>query len=413
MNRRVLLRAGALSAALALSVTACSDSEPEAETETDDDAGSEQDETSDESEDVPEGETIQVGVLTSTSGLLSSYGEQFTEGFEAGMDYATDGTGMAGGHTIEVSFHDDATDPATATAVATDLIGQGYSIITGTVSSGVAVQVAPLAEQNQTLYISGPAATDEVTGINGYTFRSGRQTWQDVRAAQSFLGDVEGSEVLVFAQDYAFGQSNVAAVEAVLGEAGGATVESLLVPLETTDFTPFVRQIVDAEPDMVFVAWAGETTANMWQTLAQQGVFDETQVVTGLADRAGFPLFGDAAEHINFLSHYFAEASENDAATALADAVGTPDIFHVDGFAAAQMVVRAVEEAGSDVDGMVAALEGWTFTSPKGESTVRPEDHALLQPMFHASLATNGEDYQPELVAELAPDQVAPPVANG
>ena len=406
MNRRVFLRAGAIGAALALALTACSDSEPEAETEPEEDAGSEQN-------DEPEGETIQVGVLTSTSGALSSYGEQFTEGFEAGLEYATGGTGLAGAHTIEVSFHDDATDPATATAVATDLIGQGYSIITGTVSSGVAVQLAPLAEQNQTLYISGPAAADAVTGINGYTFRSGRQTWQDVQAAESFLGNVEGSEILVFTQDYAFGQSNVDAVQAVLGDAGGASVESLLVPLETTDFTPFVRQIVDAAPDMVFVAWAGETTPNMWQTLSQQGVFDSTQVVTGLAERAAFPLFGEAATQINFLSHYFAEASENEAAQALADAVGTPDLFHVDGFAAAQMVVRAIEAAGSDVDGMVAALEGWTFTSPKGESTVRPEDHALLQPMFQASLVQNGEDYVPELVAELAPDQVAPPVANG
>ncbi|HLV57842.1 MAG TPA: substrate-binding domain-containing protein, partial [Natronosporangium sp.] len=300
-----------------------------------------------------------------------------------------------------------------ATAVATDLIGQGYQIITGTTSSGVAVQLAPLAEQNQVLYISGPAATDALTGINDHTFRSGRQTWQDVRAAASFLGDLAGSEVLVFAQDYDFGQSNVAAVEAVLGEAGGAVVSSVLVPLETTDFTPFVRQVVDAEPDMVFVAWAGDTTASMWQALSQQGVFDTTAVVTGLADRVGFPLFGDAAERISFLSHYFAEATDNEPARALAEAVGTPDIFHVDGFVAAQMVVRAVEAGGDDVPAMISALEGWTFTSPKGESTIRPEDHALLQPMFQARLVARDGGYVPEPVATLSPDQVAPPVAGG
>ena len=357
-------------------------------------------------------EAVQVGVLTSTSGLLASYGQQFTEGFRAGLDYATDGTNTAGGVTIEVSYHDDATEPGTATAVATDLIGQGYSIITGTVSSGIAVQLAPLAEQNQVLYISGAAATDAITGINEYTFRSGRQTWQDVQAAESFLGDVAGSQVMVFAQDYDFGQSNVAAVEAVLGEAGGAEVSSLLVPLETTDFTPFVRQIVDADPDMVFVAWAGDTTATMWQTLSQQGVFDETEVVTGLADRVGFPLFGEAAEKISFLSHYFAEATDNEQAQALAEAVGTPDIFHTDGFTAAQMVVRAVEKGGDDVGAMIEALRGWTFTGPKGESTIRAEDHALLQPMFQAQLTVADGEYLPELIAVLSPDQVAPPVAD-
>ncbi|MFS8519970.1 MAG: substrate-binding domain-containing protein [Micromonosporaceae bacterium] len=391
MNRRVLVAAA--TAAVALSLSACT--EP----------GSGGNDT--------EQQVVKVGVLTSTSGLLASYGQQFTEGFRAGLEYATGGGNTVGDVVLEVTYHDDATDPATATAVATDLIGQGYQIIAGTTSSGVAVQLAPLAEQNQVLYISGPAATDALTGINDYTFRSGRQTWQDVRAAASFLGDLAGSKVLVFAQDYDFGQSNVAAVEAVLGEAGGAEVSSVLVPLETTDFTPFVRQVVDAEPDMVFVAWAGDTTASMWQALSQQGLFDTTQVVTGLAERVGFPLFGDAAERIGFLSHYFAEATDNEPARALAEAVGTPDIFHVDGFVAAQMVVRAVEEGGTDVSAMISALEGWTFTSPKGESTIRPEDHALLQPMFQARLVVRDGEYVPELVATLTPDQVAPPVADG
>ena len=163
---------------------------------------------------------------------------------------------------------------------------------------------------------------------------------------------------------------------------------------------------------MVFVAWAGDTTASMWQALSQQGVFDVTEVVTGLADRAGFPLFGDAAEEISFLSHYFAEASDNEPAQALIDAVGSPDIFHADGFVAAQMVVQAVAGGGGDVDAMVAALEGWSFTAPKGETTVRAEDHAMLQPMFQARLTAQGDDYQPELVETLAPDQVAPPVAG-
>jgi branched-chain amino acid transport system substrate-binding protein len=391
-GQRFPVRAAAVTAALALGVTlaACADSD-------NGEAG---------------GEVVRVGVLTSTSGLLASYGQQFTEGFRAGFDYATGGTGEAGGVTIEVTFHDDATEPATANAVATELIGEGYQIITGTTSSGIAVQLAPLAEQNKILYISGPAATDAVTGINGYTFRSGRQTWQDVQAAESFLGSVTGRDVLVFAQDYDFGQANVLAVEAVLGEGGGANVKSLLVPLETTDFTPFVRQIVDADPDMVFVAWAGDTTPSMWQTLSQQGVFDAAEVVTGLADRVGFPLFGAAAEQISFLSHYFAEASDNEAAQALKEAVGTPDIFHADGFVAAQMVVRAVEEGGTDVDAMVGALRGWTFLAPKGETTIRAEDHAMLQPMFQARLTVADGEHLPELITVLSPDQVAPPVAD-
>lgn len=352
-----------------------------------------------------EGAAVKVGLVTSTSGLVAGYGQQFTEGFKAGLDYATDGTGKVGDTAVEVTYHDDASDPAKATAVATDLIGKGYKILAGTVSSGVAMQLAPLAAQNKVLYINGAAAADDITGVNPYTFRSGRQTWQDVRVAEAVVDGVQGKKVVVFAQDYAFGQANVAAVQAVLGDAGGAAVTPVLVPLNTTDFTPFARQIVDAAPDLLFVAWAGDTAANMWQTLAQQDVFAHTMVVTGLADRATFSSFGPAGDKINFLAHYFAEATDNEPAKALADALGKkPDIFHTDGFTAAQMLVHAIEQ-GDDVEKMISGLEGWTFVGPKGEMTVRAEDHALLQPMFQATLSGD----VPQLTGTLQPDQVAPP----
>src|SRR5699024_3609293 len=119
--------------------------------------------------------------------------------------YATDGTGAVNGRELDITFHDDATDPAQANSLATDLIGEGYQIITGPVSSGVAVQLAPIAEQNDILYISGAAATDAITGINKNTFRSGRQTYQDVVTAEGIVGDVQDSTVVVFAQDYEFG----------------------------------------------------------------------------------------------------------------------------------------------------------------------------------------------------------------
>ena len=141
--------------------------------------------------------------------------------------------------------------------------------------------MAPLAAQNQVLYISGPAASDAITGVNRYTFRSGRQSYQDVLAANSFLTGT-GKKIVVFAQDYAFGQGNAAAVKAVLG-GKGHTVTSILVPLTANDFTPFAQQVVQAKPDLLFVAWAGSTAGAMWQALQQQGVFKATTVTTGLA----------------------------------------------------------------------------------------------------------------------------------
>jgi branched-chain amino acid transport system substrate-binding protein len=155
---------------------------------------------------------VKVGIIYSRTGLLSAYGAQYIQGLKLGLEYATKGTGKVNGRKIEITAVDDGTDPAKAVTAAKDLIGRGYKIIGGSVSSGVALQIAPLAEQNRVLNISGPAATDLITGANRYTFRSGRQSIQDTLAIKEILGKGVGKKIVVVAQDSAFGQGNVAAV---------------------------------------------------------------------------------------------------------------------------------------------------------------------------------------------------------
>ncbi|MCW3842745.1 substrate-binding domain-containing protein [Micromonospora yasonensis] len=392
-TRRVFLSAATVMAA-ALAATAC---------------GSPQDTASGGGDAAP----VKVGLVYSQSGPLASYGKQYIEGFKAGLDYATKGTGKVGDRKIELTEVDDAGDPAKAVSAAKDLIGKGAKIIAGSTSSGVALQVAPIAAQNKVLFISGPAATDAVTGANKYTFRSGRQSYQDVVTAKSFIGDAKGKKVVVFAQEGAFGDANEAAVKNVIGGAG-ATVSSVRAPASATEFTPFASQIKNAKPDLLFVAWAGTTAPAMWQTLDQQGVLASTTVVTGLDIRASWPTFGAAGSKISFLSHYFDGASDTDAAKAAKAKIpgGTLDLFHPDGFAAAQMVVRAAQEGGDDVDKMIKALEGWQFDSIKGQMTIRAEDHALLQPMYQAKLSGSGTAYTATAEKTLTGDETAPPVAQ-
>jgi branched-chain amino acid transport system substrate-binding protein len=362
-------------------------------------------------------DTVKVGIVTSRSGPLQSYGEQYLSGFKIGLDYATNGTGVVNGHKIEYEIKDDTGVSDVAVNAAKDFIGQGYTILAGSVVSGVALQVAPVAEQNQVLFVSGPAATDGITGINQYTFRSGRQTYQDILTAASFLEDLNGKKILVYAQDTAFGQANVAAVSTVFGKEG-ATTDSLLVAQDTKDFAPFAQQILDKKPDLLFVAWAGATATAMWTALDNQGVLESTKVTTGLDQRASYPIFGPAAEKLQFLSHYVYQAPHNkanDFLIAQTKAEGTvPDLFHPDGFSGAQIICHAVGEAGGeDVDGMISALEGYSYKGVKGDYTIRKEDHAHLQPMFQVKLTKQADgSYEPEVLKTLTPDEVAPPVAK-
>ncbi len=360
--------------------------------------------------------TIKVGVIYSRTGLLSAFGAEYIQGLRLGLEYATKGTNKVGNNDIELTVIDDAGDPAKAVSAAKDLIGQGYKIIVGTVSSGVALQLAPLAAQNRVLYIAGPAAADAITGLNRYTFRSGRQTYQDVLTAASFLGKSVGRNILVFAQDSAFGQGNFAAVNAVIG-GKGHKVTRVLVPLSATDFTPFARQAKDANPDLLFVAWAGTTAPAMWRALDQQGVFTNpnTTITTGLAERATWSGFGETGTKIKFLSHYISTGPKNavnDWLVAKMKRRGqVPDLFTPDGFTAALMITRAVGQAkGDDVEKMIAALEGWSFVAPKGLQRIRPQDHAMTQFMFQVRLVLKGGKLEPVVLKRVSPGNTQPPI---
>jgi branched-chain amino acid transport system substrate-binding protein len=351
---------------------------------------------------------IQVGLVYSRTGPLAGYGQQYYQGFQAGLDYATQGTGKVDGRPVQVTAEDDTGDPATAVTEAKDLIGKGVKILAGTVSSGIAVQLAPLAAQNHVLYIDGPAATDAVTGANRYTFRSGRQTYQDILTAASFIGDPAGKHVLVLAQNDAFGQANVTAVRQVLG-GRGAAVTSVLAPPDATDLTPFATQAGNARPDLLFVAWAGTNATALWTALNQQGVLDHTTTVTGLDQRASYPVFAAAGGKVSFLAHYVPDGTDNAAATAMRRYLTAhgeqSDLFTPDGFTAAQLVVRALTGHADDVNAMVTALEGWSFLGVKGQLTIRAGDHALLQPMFQAKL----DGTTPAVLRTVPAAQVAPP----
>ncbi len=360
---------------------------------------------------------VKVGMVTEQTGIYSVYATEYRQGFDIGLDYATHGTDKVNGHPVDVTWVNDADSPTTAVTDFKSLVGAGYKILGGTIDSGIATELAPLAAQNQVLYVSGPAAADQITGANRYTFRSGRQTYQDVMAAKSFVSSAgRGQKIVVLAQDYAFGQSYVTDAQKVFG-AIGDTVDPVLVPLTTTDFTPTALQVKALHPNMIFLAWAGTTGAPLAQALDQQGDFNGTKVVTGLANIATYPFYGAAGLKFDYLSLYFYQAPHTTPNDFLIKEMkakynSVPDLFTPDGFAAAQMIVHAIQAGGgTDVNAMIKALAGWTFLAPKGEQHIEASDHAMLQPMYQAKLTESGTGvYTPVLLKTLSDASTAPPV---
>ena len=352
---------------------------------------------------------IKIGVITSTSGGLATFGTAYNEGLAWGLNYYTGGKMTVNGQKLVVTTKDDGGDPASATASFKEMVGNGTKIIAGTASSAVALTLAPLAQQNKVLYISGPAKNDLVTSAaNKYVFRSGNSSTQDL-APLAGIKPISGRKVVLFVEDNAFGAGNIAAARALMGPKG-ALFEEIKVPTSTSDFTPFAKKAADAKGTYIFIAWSNALTSGaMLTALKVQGAFAKQRPVTGLAGVASYNIYGTLFEGSNAIltSSYFAGAAKTGAASDLATWYTankkTQDLFTSTGADAAKMIVMALTKNPSqNVDTMIKNLEGKSWVGVKGLMTIDPNTHLLIQPMFLISLNKVGSGYSPTLLKTIA-----------
>ncbi len=351
---------------------------------------------------------IKIGVITTTSGGLASYGIAFNEGLEWGLKYYTGGKMAINGQKLVLTTKDDGADPASATATFKEMVGNGTKIITGTASSAVALTLAPLAQQNKVLYISGPAKNDLITSsANKYVFRSGNSSSQDL-APLAGIKPISGKKVVLFVEDNAFGAGNIAAARALL-TSKGALFEEIKVPTSTSDFTPFAKKAADAAGSYIFIAWSNALTAGaMLTSLKVQGAFAKQRPITGLAGVASYNIYGTLFEGSNAIltNSYFAGAAKTSAATDLAAWYTankkTQDLFTSTGADAAKMIVLALtKNPTQNVDTMISNLEGKSWTGVKGGMRIDANSHLLIQPMFLVSLNKTASGYVPKLLKTI------------
>ncbi|HMA35783.1 MAG TPA: substrate-binding domain-containing protein [Chloroflexia bacterium] len=378
----------------------------------------------------PAGAPVTVGLLTDDSGALSIYGPMFEHGFAIGLDYATGGTGAVLGHPVNVVTKDTASNVDTGVALAREAIEKdGAKILVGVPSSGVALAVSALAAQNKIPYLAAPAASPDLTGKswNPYTFRTSRTSGQDALTMGTALNGM-GKKFVQLAPDYAFGRGSAAAFYSVVKAGGGTFVTNdtptglgtVFAPLDTTDFTPYLNQILDSGADVVIVTWAGTGFVPLFQQMQQLGIYDKMTVATGFGDNQTLAKgYADAVGSVGLIIYHYSlfDTPVNRVLVQrYNDQYKTPpDLFTEEGFTAAQMVVRALESTNgaADADGVIKAWEGLRFEGPKGTYTVRASDHVLLQSMALAKLinVTDPESKFFQIVKIYSPEETAPPCA--
>lgn len=378
-----------------------------------------------------DGEPLKIGLITDLSANLQLYGIELENGFTLGLEYATDGTLEVDGRPVEVLVRDYGGDAELAASQARELIEvEGVEVLVGAPSSGVTLGLVDVAAEYDVILMVGPGADISITGtaFQPTTFRACRNNWHDSFSIATWAVENLGTNYIQLAPDYAFGYGSAAATEYAFTQKGATFVQdTIFAPTDTTEFTPYLQQIIDSGADGVYLTWAGASSINLYQQAAEMGIGvdeDKPVVLTGFNsnDVVQAALTEDNIGNIGLIVYHYS-LPDNEINDWLVERHreeydgDVPDLFTECGFATAQALIAGVEKAGgsSFTEDLIPALEGLEWEGPRGHYYLRPEDHQVLIPTYIVKLVNLDDPDQAfyELVGEVAPEDTAPPCESG
>lgn len=368
-----------------------------------------------------DGEPLKIGLMTDLTGALQIYGVELNNGFMLGLEYATDGTMEIAGRPIEVIVRDYANDPDLAATQARELLEvEGVEVLAGAPSSLVTAGLVSIAAEYDVVLMAGPAAAKNLTTdlFEPTTFRACRNSWHDAKVLAPYWAESVGDTFIQLAADYAFGREEAEAFEYYLMQEGVQPAsETIYAPADTTDFTPYLQQILDSGADGVIYIWAGATTIPLVQQIQEMGVtdampalafFNSNELQLAFADATIIPSDGFIVYHYTLpdteVNDWMVERHQE-------EYNDVPDLFTECGFANAQALVLGLEaaEGSTFTEDLIPALENiGSWEGPKGTYTMRAEDHSALMPMYAVRI-TNLDDPEfrfYELLAEIEIDEM-------
>ncbi len=334
-------------------------------------------------------ETIKVGVVAPFSGPFALYGKQFQEAIE--VYQAQHGT-SAGEHDIEFIYKDSGgPNPDQARSLTQELlIKEQVDYLAGYVFTPNALSVAPLLDQSETPLVIFNAATSAINAQSDFYLRTSYTLWQVSAPLAEWAYEQGIRDVVTTVTDYGPGIDAENAFVTAFEEAGGTILDSIRMPLSTSDFTPFIQSIREQSPDALFTFLpGGPPTFGFTKTYNENGLREEGIMFLGTAETEESNLqgFGDAGIGLTTAYHYSADHDSElnrefiaknvemhpDAVTNWAT-IGAYDGTHV--------IYEMVKNAGADGPAAVESVLGLEWESPRGPLTMDPETRTVIQNVY-------------------------------
>jgi branched-chain amino acid transport system substrate-binding protein len=336
-------------------------------------------------------QAVKVGIVGPFSGPFAHYGTLFKNGAEA---YVASQGGKLAGKDIEFIYRDTGgPNPGqTKTLVQELIVKDKVDYLGGFVFTPNAFAVAPLIQQSQTPTVIFNAATSAITDKSEFFIRTSYTLWQVTVPMAQWAAKQNLKKIVTAVADYGPGIDAETAFKSEFTKQGGTVVESIRMPIATTDFSPFVQRIKASGAQAVYTFLpGGPPNLGFVKAYNENGLAKAGIQFLGTAETDEFDLqkFGDTALGLTTSFHYSA-AHESPANKKFTEALKKRDPNAIANYASVGawdgMVVieKMIEATGGKKDGLkaLAAARSLQWESPRGPVRIDPKTRHITQNVY-------------------------------
>ncbi|MCP4134755.1 MAG: ABC transporter substrate-binding protein [bacterium] len=338
---------------------------------------------------------VKIGLNVPTSGPYMAQGSDQVTAFKIAIEELNAKGGILGKKIIPVEM-DSASKPKIAVGNVKKMIKQdGVAMVTGSVSSGVAIALNAACQKMKTLYMATVSHSDETTGTKAkrYAFRKSTDATMDAKTLASILvkNYSTGYTYFFITADYSWGWSTEMAIKNIVSKAGAKITRAVRTPLGTQDFTQQLDEIAKAKPDILVLPLFGNDLVTCIKQLTEKGLKKNLKLIVvpyieiNMAISAGpdaiagivatKPWYWGLQEKFpkakSFVEKFYAMTKK------------MPGSSAESAYVTLIQYAKAVERVKSfDPKLVIPALEGHKFTGLKDEEEWRSWDHQCIQTVY-------------------------------
>ena len=352
---------------------------------------------------------VKVGFMLPYTGTYTALGNAIENGFKL---YVQEQGGKLGGREVEYYKVDDESEPSKAVDNINKLIKRdNVDVVVGTVHSGVAMAMAKVAKDTNTLLVVPNAGAGAVTGpmCAPNIFRSSFSNWQPGFAMGKVAGERGAKKVATITWKYAAGDESVEGFKEGLKASGGEVIKELTLPFPNVEFQALLTEIAATKPDAVYAFFAGGGAVKFVKDYAAAGLNKTIPLYgPGFLTDGTLEAQGAAAQGMLTTLHYADGLAVPKDKTFRADYnqayKASPDVYAVQGYDAAQMLGAGLAAVNGDVgkrSELVAAIEKAHIDSPRGAFTLS-KAHNPVQDIYLRKVVGTENRYEGVAVKALA-----------